>query len=84
MKIDTVRLKVSHDTKLVAQQVLESLGLSLSEAFNLMLIQVIMRQGLPFQVIRPNIPNAETVKALEETDKGKGFIKCKDVDDLFK
>ena len=30
-----------------------------------------------------NIPNKETLKAFEETDKGKGLIACEDVDDLF-
>jgi hypothetical protein len=28
--------------------------------------------------------NDETIKALRETQAGKGLIKCKDVDDLFR
>ncbi len=31
-----------------------------------------------------HIPNAETRKAMENTDKGKGLVRCKDAKDLFK
>lgn len=30
------------------------------------------------------VPNAETLKAIEEVEKGKGVIKAKNVDELFK
>ena len=83
MRTDTVRAKVSHETKVGAEAVLNSVGLSMSEAINLMLIQVIMRRELPFKIALPNVPNEETRKALEATDQGKGLIKCKDIDDLF-
>jgi hypothetical protein len=29
-------------------------------------------------------PNAKTRKAIEDTAKGKGLIRCKDANDLFK
>ena len=31
-----------------------------------------------------NIPNEETLKAIEETEKGKGLVKAKNLEDLFK
>lgn len=83
MRTDTVRAKVSHETKVGAERVLSQLGLSMSEAINLMLVQVTMQKGLPFEITMPKTPNAETEKALKETDKGKGLIECKDADDLF-
>ena len=39
-RTETVRAKVSHKTKKEAERVLERLGLTMSEAINLMLIQV--------------------------------------------
>jgi len=83
MRTDTVRAKVSHETKLKAERVLNKLGLSMSEAINLMLVQVSIQKGLPFSISLQNKPNLETEKALKATDQGKGLIKCKDVDDLF-
>ena len=83
MRSDTVRAKVSHDTKVNAEQVLSQLGLSMSEAINLMLIQVSLQKALPFDIVIPKIPNAETAKVLKETDERKGLIACKDADDLF-
>lgn len=83
MRTDTVRAKVTHETKVGAEFVLNSLGLTMSEAINLMLVQVNMQKGLPFEIKIPETPNAETRKALEETDKGIGLTTCKDVDDLF-
>ena len=41
----------------------------MSEAINLMLVQVNMQKGLPFEVKFPRRPNEETKKALDETDK---------------
>ena len=83
MRTDTVRGKVSHKTKLGAERILEKLGLSMSEAINLMLVQVNMQKALPFDITLPKVPNTETEKALKATDKGKGLIECKDADDLF-
>jgi len=83
MRNDTVRAKVSHETKVNAERVLSQLGLSMSETINLMLIQIALQKALPFEITLAKIPNSETEKALKETDKGKGLLECKDVDDLF-
>lgn len=83
MRTDTVRAKVSHATKVDAERILNGLGLTMSQAINLMLIQVKMQKQLPFEITMPNEPNAETKKVLDETDQGGGLIKCKDADDLF-
>lgn len=83
MRTDTVRAKVSHETKVNAELILNKLGLSMSEAINLMLVQVSMQKALPFEISIPKVPNAETEKVLKATDKGKGLITCKNIDDLF-
>ncbi len=83
MRTETVRAKVSYKTKLDAELILEKLGLSMSEAINLMLVQVAMQRALPFDIAMSKIPNAETEEILEETDKGEGLIECKNADDFF-
>lgn len=32
----------------------------------------------------PHSPNAETLKAIEQVEKGENLVQCKDIDDLFK
>lgn len=34
-------------------------------------------------LLKPEIPNAETRKVLEETDDGIGLVECKNIEDLF-
>jgi RNase H-fold protein (predicted Holliday junction resolvase) len=33
---------------------------------------------------KPNVPNEETSKTLEKTDKGEELIKCSSIEDFFK
>lgn len=82
-RTDTVRAKVSHQTKMHAEHVLNRLGLSMSEAINLMLVQVAMRKALPFDIAIPRELNEETKVELEATDRGEGLVKKKNMDDLF-
>ena len=45
------------------------------------LSQVKLRKGLPFDV---KIPNKTTLKAMNDADKGKNLVECKDAEDMFK
>jgi len=46
----TINLRVDAEVKEQAGEILASLGLSLSQAFNLMLHQVRVARGLPFEI----------------------------------
>lgn len=49
-KNTTINLRVDAEVKEQAGEILSSLGLSLSEAFNLLLHQVRIVRGLPFEI----------------------------------
>jgi len=51
-----------------AKKILSHYGLSLSDAVNIFLTQVVLENGIPFKI---RIPNETTVKALEEVKKGE-------------
>ncbi len=51
-----------------AKKILSRYGLSLSDAVNIFLTQVVLEKGIPFPV---RIPNEETVKVLKEVREGK-------------
>ena len=70
MRTNTVvRARIDRDTKLRAAEALKAMGLSVSDAIRLLLLRVAEEKRLPFAV---RVPNAITVKAMEELDKGKG------------
>ena len=80
MKTATARARVNPAVKEKAEHILHDLGLSISGAFELFYRQVILNNGLPFDV---RIPNKLTRKTITESRKGRGK-KFENVDDLFK
>lgn len=68
----STNIKIDSTLKRESQELFESLGLSLSSAINMFLRQSVREQAIPFRVGNP-MPNAETLKAIEDTRKGIGL-----------
>lgn len=64
-----VQARIDNEVKQEAAAVLESMGLTVSDAVRLMLIRVAREKALPFE---PLVPNAETIAAMKEARAGKG------------
>lgn len=64
-----IRVRISSDLKNQATEVLSQYGLTISDAVRLFLEQVVMRDGLPFEV---KIPNTITIAAMKESRKLTG------------
>ncbi len=62
-----VRARIDEETKAQAAAVLATMGLSLSDAFRLLLRRVAAERALPFE---PLVPNAETVAAMKAARRG--------------
>lgn len=80
IKSEYVRARMSPDLKEEAEAVFAGLGLGHAEAIRLFYKQVALNQGLPFSV---KIPNAETVKAMEQVKSRKGLVRYSDAKQLF-
>ena len=65
----TIHARVDGQIKSRAEKILRRVGVSTSDAVNLLLHQIILRNGLPFDL---RIPNKETIAALRELDAGRG------------
>ncbi len=79
MNADTVvRARIASKTKRQATKVLQSMGLSVSDAIRLLLVRVADEKRLPFAV---QVPNVTTLKAMKELNEGKGkrFGKAEDL-----
>lgn len=64
-----VHARVDKRLKAQADKVLSRLGLSTSELINILLHQVVLTRGVPFDV---RLPNGESIAAMRELDAGKG------------
>ena len=50
----TIQNRTKEKTKKAAQRILETLGLDLSTAINIYLIQIIEKKGIPFEILTEN------------------------------
>ena len=82
-KTDTLHIRVEPAVKQKAEETLNDLGLSISEAINVFLNQVILNDGIPFEIKKPRF-NKETIQAIEDTKNGKNLSKTfNSVDEMF-
>ena len=70
-KTATISVRVDQQLKAKVEKILSKIGISTSDTINLLLHQIVLQKGLPFEA---KIPNAETQKAMAEADAGQGEI----------
>ena len=64
-KTGYITARIEPKLKQSASRVLTRIGVSTSDAITMFLRQVVMRQGMPFDVA---VPNAQTQRAIEELE----------------
>jgi DNA-damage-inducible protein J len=71
-----VRARIDARTKEEAAAVLAAMGLTVSDAFRLMMRRIAREKALPFE---PLVPNAKTIAAIKEARRGalKGYPNSK-------
>lgn len=74
-----VRARVNGKIKEDASDILAAAGLTISDAFRMMLIRIVQDKTLPFD---PLIPNKKTIAAIKDARAGI-VTKSKNLDDLF-
>lgn len=82
-KTDTLHIRVEPRVKKEAEETLRDLGLSITEAINVFLTQVILNDGIPFEIKKPRY-NKETIQAIEDVKRGKNLSKTFDtIEEVF-
>lgn len=77
MKTSSINIRVDENLKSGALEVLDALGLSLTDAIKVYLKQIVMNESIPFELKLPKY-NAETIAAMEEARLiSEGKIKVK-------
>ena len=65
----TINARVDKRLKAKAEKVLSRVGISTTQAITMLLHQIVLRNGLPFEA---RIPNAETLAAIRDLEESKG------------
>lgn len=74
-----VRARIDERVKAEAVAVLDAMGLTVSDAFRMMMKRIATEKALPFS---PLVPNAETIAAMEEARRG-GLPRVNTVEELL-
>jgi DNA-damage-inducible protein J len=64
-----INARVDRSLKTKAERVLRRVGISTTDAITMLLHQIVLRRGLPFEA---RIPNKQTIAAMAELDRGGG------------
>ena len=70
----TINVNVDEKIKEQALVTLEYLGTNFTIVINMLLRQIILTESIPFEIKVPKL-NAETIKAMEDVEKGIGLSK---------
>jgi len=79
-KTANIQTRVNPELKKKAQEIFNTLNLSMSEAISLFLTQVTLHRGIPFKI---KIPNNLTLKTLKNIEEGKDLKEVSSIDELF-
>ena len=63
-----VRARIDETVKIEAAAVLEAMGLTVSDAFRMMLVRIAKEKALPFE---PLVPNDDTIAAMKAARRGE-------------
>lgn len=75
-----IRARIEPELKYEAENVLHELGITPTQAIKMLYKRIARDHEWPLEL---KIPNTETRKAFEETDRGVGLKDAKDIKDLF-
>jgi len=79
-KTGYINARVEPKLKKEAEKVLRSVGVNTSDAVSMFLRQVVLQEGLPFEV---RVPNKRMRKAIADLRAGKGKVYTGNTKDIF-
>lgn len=81
--MSTIQVRTDGKTKKKAQKILKGLGLDLSSAINVYLVQIVVYGGIPFPILTENgmTPQREQelLKEIEEAKKGPSYRNAREM-----
>ncbi len=83
-KTDTLNIRIEPELKKDVEATLNDLGMNIADAVTIFLKQVVLTESIPFMIRKPQY-NKETIKAIEEAEKGVNLSKgYTNLDEMWK
>jgi DNA-damage-inducible protein J len=79
-KTTALTIKIDVDLKQKTERLLREMGLTPAQAITLFYKQIETKHALPFEA---DMPNEETLQAIEDSIRGRNLTQVKNVDALF-
>ncbi len=79
-KTAVITTRIEPEIKQEAENILAQLGIAMSQAMSMYIRQLVLQRGLPFRV---QIPNQETMAAIQESKNPENLPVFDNLDDLF-
>lgn len=76
-----VRARVEPELKMIAEEILDELGITPTQAITMLYKRIAREHEWPLEL---KIPTGKTARAIKEARKKKGVVTCKNEKDLFK
>ena len=80
-KTAVIQARIDPEVKSKAQEILDKLNISMSEAISVYLTQITLHNGIPFEI---KIPNELTAETLMKSEEGKELHKVSNTQELFR
>ncbi|MBQ6539509.1 MAG: type II toxin-antitoxin system RelB/DinJ family antitoxin [Oscillospiraceae bacterium] len=77
-----VNIRMDEETKKAFDKFCNEIGLSVSSAFNIFAKTVVREQRIPFE-LTTEVPNAVTLAAMDDAEKGYVYGPYESIDDLM-
>lgn len=68
-KTDTLNIRIEPELKKEVEETLNDLGMNIADAVTIFFKQIVMTESIPFIIRKPKL-NAETIKAINDAEKG--------------
>lgn len=75
MSTTNITMRLDENLKHQAEELFSDLGMNMTTAMTVFLKQSVREQRIPFTVSR-DVPNMETIRAIEDTKKGIGLSRA--------
>lgn len=83
MSQSNINLRIDSEIKKQAEAMFADMGLTMSTAINIFIRQALRQGKIPFE-ITSDMPNAETLAAIDDANKGRNLSKAyTDIDKMF-
>ncbi len=79
-KTSEIRVLLEPSLKKKSKKILDEIGMSESEAVRIFFRNLVNRKEFPLEL---KVPNEETIKEMDEVDKGKYSKGYDDIDEMF-